>query len=146
MGKLAYRITTVATWRPNLKLLGALEKNSETLDQVGKSFVQVLEGSPELQVYSFREEKETRKYLIFNTMVVEADSAMIGIGKEETSSIPESHSRMTKFSSKGDIGFKRVSAQIQRWVGALLLDLPSMSNHRPFMVKNMNCDTSNVLC
>jgi hypothetical protein len=89
----------------------------------------VLEGSQDLQVYSFREEKETRKYLFFNTIVVEADSAMIGVGKEETSSIPESHSGMTKFGSKGDIGFKRVSAQIRRWVGAVPWDSPGMSNN-----------------
>jgi hypothetical protein len=129
LGRLAYGITTAVTRRPNLKLLRALEKNSETLDQVGKSFVQVLEGSKILQAYSFREEKETRKYLLFNTIVVEADSAAIGVAKEELSSIPENHSNMTKFSSETDVGFKRVSAQIRRWVRALPSPLPSMSNN-----------------
>ncbi|KAH8816957.1 hypothetical protein F5884DRAFT_853390 [Xylogone sp. PMI_703] len=126
LGKIAYGITTTLTRRPNLKLLSALEKNSETLDQIGRTFVQTLEGSPHLQVYSFREEKETRRYWIFNTMVVEADSATIGLAKEETSSIPESHSGMTKYYSEKDIGFKRVSAQVRRWVRALSPNLPNL--------------------
>lgn len=38
IGKVAYQIKVVATKRPNLKLLQALEKNSETLDRVGDAF------------------------------------------------------------------------------------------------------------
>ena len=120
IGKIAYRISTAATRRPNRKLLQALEKNSETLDQVGNSFLHTLEGCKELHVYSFREEKETRKCFVVSTIVVEADSAKIGLAKEELNSIPENHSNMAKFSSSSDIGFKRVSAQIRRWVKPLL--------------------------
>lgn len=35
---------------------------------------------------------------------------------EEIGSIPADHSNMTKFGSATDIGFRRVSAQLRRWV------------------------------
>ena len=119
IGRMAYQITTIATRQPNRKLLRALEKNSDTLEQVGNSFLQTLEGHQKIQVYSFREEKETRRFLFFNTIIVEPDSAKIGLSKEEVNSIPANHSDMTKFSSPEDIGFKRVSAQLRRWIQAL---------------------------
>lgn len=68
MGRIAYQITTVATRRPNLKLLRGLEKNSETLDGIGNLFRQTVLRH-KLRLCSFREEKETRKYMIFNTIV-----------------------------------------------------------------------------
>ncbi len=48
--------------------------------------------------------------------MVEADSAKIGDGKEEVGSIPADHSNMTKFESTSDVGFRRVSAQLRRWI------------------------------
>jgi hypothetical protein len=116
IGRMAYQITTIATRQPNRKLLRALEKNSDTLEQVGNSFLQTLEGHQNIDIYSFREEKETKRFLIFNTIVVEPDSAKMGLAKEEVNSIPANHSDMTKFSSLNDIGFKRVSAQLRRWI------------------------------
>ena len=65
---------------------------------------------------SFREEKETRRFLIFNTMVVEHESAKVGDGKEEIGSIPENHRDMSKFQGSSDIGFKRVSAVLRAWI------------------------------
>lgn len=105
----------MASKRPNLRLLRALEKNSETLDRISSSFAQLLL-KQNIQIYSFREELETRRLLIFSSIVVNADSAKIGDGREEVGSIPANHSNMTKFSSDQDIGFKRVSAQLRRWV------------------------------
>lgn len=70
LGKVAYQITVAATRRPNTRLLQGLERNSETLEQIGDAFAQtMLKCGRELRIYSFREEKETRKYWIFNTMV-----------------------------------------------------------------------------
>jgi len=70
LGKVAYQITVAATRRPNTRLLQGLERNSETLDQIRDAFAQtMLKPGVNMHIYSFREEKETRKYLIFNTMV-----------------------------------------------------------------------------
>ncbi|MCJ1475942.1 hypothetical protein MMC13_004606 [Lambiella insularis] len=113
--KLAFNVTVAATRRPNIGLLSTLRKDSEILDRIGDSFLQTLLKF-RYQIYSFREEKETRKFLIINTMVVDAYSAKIGVGQEETGSIPGNHSEMTKYATASDIGFERVSAQLHRWV------------------------------
>lgn len=125
IGKIAYGVTVAATRRPNLRLLQALEKNSETLDRIGSSFRQTLLKF-NIQIYSFREEKETRKYIIFNAMVVDSDSAKIGDGREEVGSIPENHSEMTKYATVSDIGFQRVSAQLCRWVEQIRISAAGM--------------------
>lgn len=70
LGKVAYQISVAATRRPNTRLLQGLERNSETLGQIGDAFAQtVLKPGVNMHIYSFREEMETRKYWIFNTMV-----------------------------------------------------------------------------
>ncbi|KAL8826465.1 MAG: hypothetical protein Q9191_003783 [Dirinaria sp. TL-2023a] len=118
IGKIAFRITKAAGMRPNTKILQGLERNSETLDMISDDFSQTVEKYRRiLQVHSFREEKLTRKWGMFSTMVVDTDSAKIGLGHERNGSIPAEHSNMTKFSSIEDVGFKRVSAQLRRWVG-----------------------------
>ncbi|KAI4195526.1 MAG: hypothetical protein LQ350_007159 [Teloschistes chrysophthalmus] len=123
LGKVAYQISVAATRRPNTRLLQGLEKNSQTLEHVGDAFAQtMLKSGSSLHIYSFREEKETRKYCVFNTMVVDADSAKIGDAREEVGSIPANNSKMTKFGSNDDIGFKRISAQLPRWVQELRTD------------------------
>ncbi len=115
IGKVAHQITVVATKRPNLKLLQSLQRNSETLDRLGDSFSQLLL-KYNIQIYSYREELETRRFFVFSTVVVEADSAKIGHGREEFGSIPANHSQMTKFNKSSNVGFKRVSAQLRRWI------------------------------
>jgi hypothetical protein len=119
IGKMAFQITKAAARRPNEKLLQALEKNSDTLDQINDHFLQTLEEHNHIAISSFREEKETRKFLFFSTIVVESDSARIGLAREELNSIPTNHRDMAKLSSLEDIGFKRVSAQIRRWIQSL---------------------------
>ncbi|KAL8977206.1 MAG: hypothetical protein Q9205_006941 [Flavoplaca limonia] len=120
LGKIAYEISRTMTRRPNTKLLQGLERNSEMLEQIGDTFAQtMLKSNIGLRVYSFREEKETRKYWVFNTMVVEPDSAKIGDPYEEVGSVPANHIQMTKFASSEDIGFKRIAAQLRRWVHEL---------------------------
>ena len=115
MGKVAYQVTRAAGRAPNIKVLQALERNSETLDRVGDAFRQTILKQT-YQLCSFWEEKEIRKFVILGTIVVEADSAKIGDGREEVNRIPASHSEMSKFSSSSDIGFKRVSNVLLRWV------------------------------
>lgn len=133
IGKIAYRITTFATKRPNLHLLRGLQRSSEILDRIGDSFRQSVYRH-KWRLRSFHEEKETRKFMIINTMVicqpdstpgenrsnlrqvVDAESAKIGDATEELGSIPSDHSNMTKYKSLDDIGFRRVSSQLRRWI------------------------------
>lgn len=70
IGKIAYQVTVAATKRPNSRLLQDLERNSPTLDAIGDSFSQTLSDSRlHLRIFSYREEKMTRKYVLFSTMV-----------------------------------------------------------------------------
>ncbi|KAL9013912.1 MAG: hypothetical protein Q9173_001421 [Seirophora scorigena] len=114
MVKMALHISEIFTIRPNLKLLKGHEKHSEILHRVGDSFHQTIL-KHRLTIYTFREECETRRYILFNIMVVESDSAKIGHAKEECGIIPADHRNMTKYSGPEDIGFKRVSAQLRQW-------------------------------
>lgn len=51
-----------------------------------------------------------------NAQVVDSESAKIGHANEEYNVIPADHRNMTKFTSLDDIGFKRVGAQLRRWL------------------------------
>jgi len=95
-----------------------LKRDSETLDRVGSDFNQTAL-KHNFPMYSFWEEKETRKLFFFSTIVVPANSAKLGIANERTGGIPENHRNIAKFSSPEDIGFKRVCAQLRSWVSEL---------------------------
>jgi hypothetical protein len=119
IGKAAFKIAVfVAARRPNTRLLHELERNSRTLQRISDDFYQTIEAH-DIQICSFHEEKETRRYLLFSQIVVRPESARIGHGKEEINSIPESHSMMVKFGSSSDVGFKRVSALLRRWINKI---------------------------
>lgn len=79
LGKIALQITQVATRRPNLRLLKGLERNSETLDRIGDSFIQTMERH-KIRLCTFREERETRKYLLISTMVSLQPASTSGSG------------------------------------------------------------------
>lgn len=68
LGKIAYQLTVILSKRPYIKLLQGLERNSETLERIGASFAQTLL-KYNIAIYSFREEKETRKLAILHTFV-----------------------------------------------------------------------------
>ncbi|TVY33775.1 hypothetical protein LSUB1_G007295 [Lachnellula subtilissima] len=115
MGKHAYRIARLATKRPNIKLLRSLEKNSDTLKSISNRF-RSTQQKWDIKISSFYEDREVRKYFLFHSMIVDNESAQIGLVGEEVSSIPKNHLDMTKFTSGEEVGFDRVSSQLRRWV------------------------------
>ncbi|TVY26816.1 Protein SERAC1 [Lachnellula hyalina] len=115
MGKHVYRIARLATKRPNIKLLRSLEKNSDTLKSISNRF-RSTQQKWNIKISSFYEDREVRKYFLFHSMIVDNESAQIGHGEEEVSSIPKNHRDMTKFTSAEEVGFDRVSSQLRRWV------------------------------
>jgi hypothetical protein len=118
IGKHAYRITRLATKQPNIKLLRSLEKNSDTLKGITSRFLNTHKKWG-IKVSSFREDREVRKFFLFHSTIVDAESARFGHVEEEVSSIPKNHREMTKFASPTEIGFERVSSQLRRWVKAM---------------------------
>ena len=118
LGKIAFSVKTAVTKKPNLALMGALERNSAVLEQVSDAFTQTLERF-HYGICSFREELETRKFGVFSSMVVETDSAKINHAQEVLGSIPADHTNMTKFTSIYDIGFKRICARLVSFIDLL---------------------------
>lgn len=114
-GRRIISLTSVASRQPNVKLIQALEQNSEILDRIGDAFLQTVD-KYDFQLASFCEEKEIRLLLLINMFIVKPDSAKIGHSKEETGTIPADHRNMAKFGSESDTGFSRVSKTIKRWV------------------------------
>ncbi|TVY15310.1 Protein SERAC1 [Lachnellula arida] len=115
IGKHAYRISRLATKRPNIKLLRSLEKNSDTLKSISNRF-RSTQQKWDIKISSFYEDREVRKYFLFHSLIVDNESAQIGHVGEEVSSIPKNHRDMTKFTSIEEVGFDRVSSQLRRWV------------------------------
>jgi hypothetical protein len=105
-----------AAQRANTQLLQALENNSETLERITKSFYNTLRKHEGLQISSFSEEREVRKFGVISGVIVDPVSARVGHGSEETGSIPANHREMAKFSSAQDTGFVRVKNVLHRWV------------------------------
>lgn len=123
-GKIAFTLTKLfAAQSANTKLLRALEKDSEMLDRITKSFYETWERQKQIEVKSFFEEKETRKLGLFGVRVVPPECALIGHAREETGSIPADHRYMAKYRSPEDCGFKEVSKVLRRWVGKIQAEL-----------------------
>ena len=117
VGRKMFRATEIfAAQRANTQLLQALEKNSETLERITKNFYETLKKHEGLQIFSFSEEREVRKFGVISAVIVDPDSARVGHGSEETGSIPANHREMAKFTSAQDTGFVRVKNVLNRWV------------------------------
>lgn len=110
MGKIAFEISKVFFQNPNIDILRGLERNSEILERITRSFGQVL-ATGRLKVHSFQEELDTKGFPI-----VEPSSSTIGYLYETTSTLHANHRNMAKMSGLGDTKFQRVTSVIQRWL------------------------------
>lgn len=120
LGRKLFRITEViAAQRANTQLLQTLEKNSDTLERITKSFYETLRTHERLHIFSFCEEKEVRKLGFLSAVIVYPDSAQVGYGNEEIGSIPANHSDMVRFGSAKDPGFIKVAGVLKRWVNEI---------------------------
>lgn len=125
-GKMAFLLTKIfAGQSANTQLLRALEKNSETLDRVNSTFYETLKKYKSIHLFSFFEEKETRK-VVFGMRIVPPECARIG--DEDWGGIPENHRYMAKYRSDTDPGFKKVSNVVKRWVVGIEEDDKSKSD------------------
>ncbi|KAF7534506.1 hypothetical protein G7054_g6171 [Neopestalotiopsis clavispora] len=115
-GRAAFRLgKTVAFQSANIKLLTALERNSESLDQLSTEFCETLEKANSLRMWSFSEEKQVR-FGVVGMQIVPADSARIRHIKEDWGSISGDHRQIAKYASTRDDGFRKVSDVLKGWV------------------------------
>ena len=118
LGKTALGISRVLSPSANTKIIRGLERNSEILERITRSFGQVL-ASGHLKVHSFREALDTH-----GIPIVDLSSYSIGYLHETTGTLQANHRDMAKFRSLNDTNFQRVTSVIQRW-------LEDGSTHRP---------------
>ncbi|OCL02223.1 hypothetical protein AOQ84DRAFT_229435 [Glonium stellatum] len=119
-GKIAFTLTKVfASQNANTKLLRALEKSSEVLERITKSFYETWNQHDEMQIYSFHEEKDVTKLGIFHMRIVSPECAKIGHVNELTGSIPEDHMHIAKFRGPSDPGFVRIRNVLINWAGEI---------------------------
>jgi hypothetical protein len=122
IGKIALELSKLFLRSPNLKVLRALEVNSEILERVGKNFNNLvkdrqMDGLNEnwLHVHSFQEELKLN-----GIMIVDSFSGTIGSALETTGSIRADHRGMIQFPSADDPGFTRVAGVLHRWAQDIL--------------------------
>ena len=109
IGKTVFGLSKVLFQDPNLKILRALEVESEVLERIGRDFCHIMrEGK--VRVHSFREEVGTKGVMIVNDF-----SSTIGDARETRGTIHANHRNIAKFSSLTDAGFVRVSGVLLRW-------------------------------
>ncbi|KAI0140697.1 hypothetical protein BJ166DRAFT_108575 [Pestalotiopsis sp. NC0098] len=115
-GRLAFRLSkTLALQSANLKLLTALEKNSDQLDQLSTEFCETLEKADSLRLWSFIEEKQVRLGLV-GMQIVPADSARIRHIKEDWGTISGDHRQIAEYAESRDEGFVKVSNVLKEWI------------------------------
>ena len=113
LGKIAFEMSRIFLKNPNVKVLRALENNSEILERISRNFGYVL-ASGQIKVHTFREELK-----IQGMEIVESWSSTIGYLHESRSSLRANHRTMAKFSSADDINFKRVTSVLRRWINEI---------------------------
>ena len=110
LGKIAFELAKVFLQHPATSVLRGLERNSEVLERITRSFGQVL-AAGSLKVHSFRESLDTN-----GVRIVDAHSSSIGYSYETTSTLHANHRNMAKMSSAVDPKFQKVTSVIQRWL------------------------------
>ena len=110
LGKMAFELTRCFLKDPDLRILRALERDSEILERISRSFGYVL-AAGHIKVHSFREELGTH-----GITIVDASSSMVNYLHESRSNLHANHRDMAKFSSAKDPNFERVQGILQLWI------------------------------
>ncbi|KAK6854637.1 hypothetical protein PG995_009730 [Apiospora arundinis] len=115
-GRTAFRLSQfVAFQSANIKLITALERNSETLDRISTEFNESLAKNKNINMWSYSEEREVR-FGVVGMHIVPPDSAKIGHDRERWGSISGDHRHIAKYSTDRDDGFVKVSSVLKQWV------------------------------
>ncbi|KAI0596694.1 hypothetical protein F4775DRAFT_282821 [Biscogniauxia sp. FL1348] len=116
-GKIAVTLTKVfAAQSTNTKLLRTLEKGSEVLGRIEKSFYETWDQYGTIRIYSFHEEKDITKLGVLRMRIVPPECAKIGHAHEVLGSIPEDHRYIAKYKDSRDPGFVKIRNVLAKWV------------------------------
>ncbi|KAI9765368.1 MAG: Ras GTPase ras2 [Geoglossum simile] len=117
-GLLASNLTKLALQGPSRRVLKGLKPNSELLENLRRSFLQMLEDG-HFSIHSFYETLPMFGLYGLDGLVVPYDSALVGHAKKEISlGIHGNHSGICKFSTTDDLGYQAVFGALQDYVKA----------------------------
>ncbi|OBS22671.1 hypothetical protein FPOA_09003 [Fusarium poae] len=112
-GLIASNLTRFALQRPSRSLLRGLNPNSEVLENLQRTFLQMLEDG-HFTIHSFWETKPMNGLKGLRGLVVPYDSAIVGHAKKEIRlGITATHASICKFSGPGDAGYQAVFGALQ---------------------------------
>ncbi|KAK7943808.1 uncharacterized protein PG986_012921, partial [Apiospora aurea] len=112
-GRTAFRLSQLFAFQSaNIKLITALEQNSETLDRISTEFNESLAKNERIRLWSYSEERQVRFGLV-GMHIVPPDSARIGHNRESWGSISGDHRHIAKYSDSRDDGFAK------QWVSTI---------------------------
>ncbi|KAI9854661.1 MAG: Ras GTPase ras2 [Trichoglossum hirsutum] len=117
-GLLASNLTKLALQGPSRRVLWGLKPNSELLENLRRSFLQMLEDG-HFSIHSFYETLPMFGMYGLDGLVVPYESALVGHAKKEISlGINGNHSGICKFSTADDTGYQAVFGALQDYVKA----------------------------
>ncbi|GAP92242.1 putative RAS-2 protein [Rosellinia necatrix] len=115
-GLVASNIIKCALQDPAESVLRGLRPNNELLENLQKTFLEMLEDG-HFGVHSFYETKAMMGIYGINGMVVPYESALVGHARKEVvAGIHANHSEICKFRDRYDHGFKVVSGALQDYI------------------------------
>ena len=110
LGGMFAELVKITGTNPDIKILSALERNSDVLERVSQGFEQV-RASSKIRVHSFQEELKTQGF-----MIVDSQSSYMGHLGETQGIIREDHRNMTKFSSSLHDGYQDLIKVLNLWL------------------------------
>ncbi|KAM5353202.1 hypothetical protein ACJZ2D_016905 [Fusarium nematophilum] len=117
-GLIASNLAKFALQRPSKSILRGLEPNNEVLENLQRTFLQMLEDG-HFTIHSFYETVPMPGVKGLKGLVVPYDSAVVGHAKKVISlGITATHSSICKFSGPSDPGYQAVFGALQEYVRA----------------------------
>ncbi|KAF4461012.1 RAS-2 [Fusarium albosuccineum] len=117
-GLIASNLTKFALQRPSSSILRGLNPNNEVLENLQRSFLQMLEDG-HFTIHSFFETLPMRGIKGLKGLVVPYESAVVGHARKEIFlGITSTHASICKFSGPSDPGYQAVFGALQDYVRA----------------------------
>ncbi|RYO85060.1 hypothetical protein DL766_005571 [Monosporascus sp. MC13-8B] len=115
-GVIASNTTKLALQGPSERVLRGLKPNNELLENLRKTFLQMLEDG-HFNIHSFYETHPIMGMYGLNSLIVPYSSALVGHARKEVSlGLPGNHSEICKFSGADDPGYKAVFGALQDYI------------------------------
>ena len=117
-GTLLANIATITLQDMDKRVLRALEKNSEILENIQRAFRRILDDH-KLQIQSFQEERGISGIKGISGKVVEDDSSKMESSYETVQTIDANHMEMARYETRDDDGYNKVLGALKIFLKTL---------------------------